>query len=220
MDDFYTLDLLKLERFHCLKDCPTDALEWNESDESDDDSDDDDSDGSSSEHDEPAEQEGEEMREADLLEELEWLGDEGMSDEAIAAAKQALLEKEELRKKAKVFMGVALDSTRSEADMLSTPLPGAWRECRRSPGRALTLRRRRDAACLLRALQGLLGRRGARAGRPVEPRQGAAPRRLCCESRHLKHLNAFADLSARQMAEKRYDEYKPMLQEVRHDWLR
>ena len=125
MDDFYTLDLLKLERFHCLKDCPTDALEWNESDESDDDSDDDDSDGSSSEDDEPAEQEGEEMREADLLEELEWLGDEGMSDEAIAAAKQALLEKEELRKKAKVFMGVALDSTRSEADMLSTPLPGA-----------------------------------------------------------------------------------------------
>jgi hypothetical protein len=35
-----------------------------------------------------------------------------------------------------------------------------------------------------------------------------------------QYLSSFADLPARQMAEKRYDEYKPMLQEVRHDWPR
>ena len=46
LDDFYTLDLSKMDRFHCLKACPIDALEWFDSE--DEDSDEEEEDGSSS----------------------------------------------------------------------------------------------------------------------------------------------------------------------------
>jgi len=38
MDDFYALDLTKMDRFHCFKACPIDSLEWNESSSDEDDS--------------------------------------------------------------------------------------------------------------------------------------------------------------------------------------
>ncbi|KAK0558458.1 Kelch repeat-containing protein 3 [Tilletia horrida] len=138
MDDFYTLDLSKMERYVCLRECPIDTLEWNESDSEDDsgsgsDSDSDSSSSSSSESGDDAEQEGIEYvagndsgDEGDIMAALE--GDDEAAklaaEELEARRKQKAAEQEELRKKAQAFMGVAKDTTRTQEDILSTPYPG------------------------------------------------------------------------------------------------
>ncbi|CAD6919116.1 unnamed protein product [Tilletia controversa] len=141
MDDFYTLDLSKMERYVCLKECPIDAMEWNESgSESGSDSDSDSSSGDSSSASSEAggggggDQEGHEYVAGDSGDEDEaavaaLLGDgveaTALTPEEIEALrKKKAAEQEELRKKAQAFMGVAKDTSRTQEDILSTPFPG------------------------------------------------------------------------------------------------
>jgi len=129
MDDFYTLDLTKMDRFHCLKACPIDSLEWNESGSEGSDSDEDDdgsSDSEGSSHEEEAVPEGEEHK-VEVVGEEEYgalLEEEDLDEETLELIKREKLEKEELRKQTQAFLGVSKDTTRSEADILSTPMPG------------------------------------------------------------------------------------------------
>ena len=119
-----------MNRVICLKECPIDHLEWHSSDEEDDDDNDDDDDDDDEEDDnqgmETAEPEGVEIshmeEEEDGLCNLEGLrvSDEDLSDEAKAELEKKLA----LRRQATTFMGVSKDTTRSEADILSTPEPG------------------------------------------------------------------------------------------------
>lgn len=124
MDDFYQLDLSKMDRFHCLKECPIESLEWNESDS---DSDDDDDSGSESSDDDDddttlAEEapEGEEHR-------IEMIGEDeydALDDETRKLLEQEEKEREALKKQTQAFLGVSKDTSRSESDILGTPLPG------------------------------------------------------------------------------------------------
>lgn len=116
LDDFHTLDLSKLDRFTCLKDCPIDALDWNESDSESDSS------GSSSSSDSESEDESE-GEEGDELPEGFEFDDADLSDEEAQRAKMSLAEKEALRAKAQAFLGVSTND-RSEEEALSTPNPG------------------------------------------------------------------------------------------------
>ncbi|EPQ26559.1 uncharacterized protein PFL1_05881 [Pseudozyma flocculosa PF-1] len=118
LDDFYTLDLAKLEKFNCLKECPIDNLEWNESEDEDDSDDEDDDDDDESDSGSSSGEEGDEIPEG-----YEY-GDYDEEDEEAKRAKMSQAEKDELRAKAKLFMGVAQDSHRSEVEQLSTPMPG------------------------------------------------------------------------------------------------
>lgn len=123
MDDFYTLDLSKMDRFHCLKACPIDSIEWKESDsESSEEEDDGNSDSSESndEEGEEEEPEGEEYR-------IEIVGEDdydALDEETMELIKREKLEREELRKRAQAFLGVSKNTTRSENEIISTPLPG------------------------------------------------------------------------------------------------
>ncbi|CDR88631.1 uncharacterized protein SPSC_05235 [Sporisorium scitamineum] len=117
LDDFYTLDLSKLERFTCLKECPIDALEWDES-ESEDDSDDS---GSSSSSESESESEGEE---GDEIPEGFEFDQDNSDDEEARRAKMSLAEREALRAKAQAFIGVSSNAARTEQQILSTPQPG------------------------------------------------------------------------------------------------
>ena len=128
LDDFYTLQLDKLDRFNCLKECPITSNEWNGSDsEGDDDSDSDDdedenkSDGGSDSNDEDDGIAGDALMKDVELADLNLLTDVEIA--AIEAAK-AHAEKEELRKRATAFMGVSTSADRSAEDVLSTPQPG------------------------------------------------------------------------------------------------
>lgn len=126
LDDFYTLDLVKMERFNCLKPCPIDALEWNESSSSASGS----SDSSSvtdGEEDDKYQPEGEEMAENEFEdEELLWEGEVERTREEIEKIKiERRKEKELLREQANAFLGVSKDaSQRNEKDIMSTPQPG------------------------------------------------------------------------------------------------
>lgn len=115
-----------MERFHCLKACPVDTLEWNESD--DDESTAGGSDSDSSSDSDSADAEGEQ-------EGVEYTGGDESDDELSAALldaptadlealRLAKAERDELRRKATAFIGVSKDAARTEADVLSTPLPG------------------------------------------------------------------------------------------------
>jgi len=120
LDDFYTLQLDKLDRFTCLKECNIAELEWKESEDEDDEDDEsgsDSEDGSSSEDDEGEEQPPEE--EAASVEE------EKTPEEAlIIDARLAELDAAALRAQATAFLGVAKNTERTAEDMMSTPLPG------------------------------------------------------------------------------------------------
>lgn len=130
MDDFHTLDLSKMDRFQCLKACPIDTLEWNESESEsgsgeEDEGDDGDS-VSSLEAERNNKPEGEEYEEEIIREEdydpLQQM-DQDLDDETLARLKQEREEREELRKRTQAFLGVSKESNRTEADVLSTPLP-------------------------------------------------------------------------------------------------
>lgn len=136
MDDFYTLDLSKMDRYRCLKACPIDALEWNESESSDDGDDDDEDDSSSSSSDEDDKErrkrdaqqpEGEEFQEEEIREEDydPLMDEEGLDDETLARLRHEREEREALRKRTQAFLGVSKGTTaQSEEDVLSTPQPG------------------------------------------------------------------------------------------------
>lgn len=124
LDDFYTIDLSKMNQVVCLQECPIDKLEWHSSDEDDDDEDDE---GSSSDEDEPEperEQEGVEAMEGSE-DEVPDVSDLQLDDDVSPKEVQAALERQAaLRKQATAFMGVAKDTNRTEEDILSTPAPG------------------------------------------------------------------------------------------------
>ncbi|TFY62977.1 hypothetical protein EVJ58_g3529 [Rhodofomes roseus] len=113
LDDFYSLQLDKLDRYTCLK--PSDvtiATTGDDESSDEDESDDEDDDDEQTVVDEP-------------IEEAQKLAKE--PDEDITAEEMVELtehEKDELRSKATAFMGVAKDNTRSAEDVISTPLPG------------------------------------------------------------------------------------------------
>ncbi|SOV04354.1 uncharacterized protein UDID_02367 [Ustilago sp. UG-2017a] len=116
LDDFYTLDLTKLDRFNCLQSCPIDALEWDESSSSSDSGSDCSSSSSSSES------EGEEGDE--LPEGFEFDPSPDSSIELTQQSKLSAAEKETLRARAQAFIGVASNTARTEQEILSTPQPG------------------------------------------------------------------------------------------------
>ncbi|CEH16637.1 Protein containing repeated kelch motifs [Ceraceosorus bombacis] len=127
LDDFYTLDLVKMERFNCLKSCPIDALEWYESSSSASGSSDSSSDSNPGEVEEREQPEGEEMAENEMDDdELLWEGEVERTREEIEKIKlERKREREALREKANTFLGVSKDAAnRDEKDVISTPQPG------------------------------------------------------------------------------------------------
>jgi hypothetical protein len=130
LDDFYTLQLDKLDRFNCLKECPITSNEWNGSDSEDDD----DSDDEDEEDDDKKSRSGSDASDDDEdglagdapMKDVE-LADLNLLTDAELAAREAAkanAEKEELRKRATAFMGVSTSTDRSAEDILSTPQPG------------------------------------------------------------------------------------------------
>ena len=116
LDDFYILQLDKLERWVRMRECKIEGLEWNESDEedeedSDDDDDDSDSDSDSEEEDEAGQAEGVEvdhLREdeeaADGQDEddiVELLGDASVEDVDPAEIERLKTERDEVKRRAK-----------------------------------------------------------------------------------------------------------------------
>ncbi len=129
LDDFYTLQLDKLDRFNCLKVCPITSNEWNGSDsEGDDDSDDEDDDDDDKKSGSGSDDEDEDDGVAGdaPMQDVELADLKLMTDAEIAAieAAKAQAEKEELRKRATAFMGVSTSTERSAEDIMSTPQPG------------------------------------------------------------------------------------------------
>ncbi|EJT98146.1 galactose oxidase [Dacryopinax primogenitus] len=104
LDDFYALQLDKMDRFYCLR--PNTIVFGNE--ESNDDDSEDSSDVDSLELNEQADEDEDEAE-----------GEE---------TKDQLMETEppdkDIREKATAFMGVSMDATRSPEEVISTPLPG------------------------------------------------------------------------------------------------
>ncbi|PBK88007.1 galactose oxidase [Armillaria gallica] len=118
LDDFYSLQLDKMDRYVCLKQSGVVIAEGD--DESSSESDDDDDDG---DDDEEAEETvigiGEDETAA-----FDEEPDEIAMLKKIEEVPETDAEKDALRAQATTFMGVARDNTRSAEDVISTPLPG------------------------------------------------------------------------------------------------
>ncbi|KAF8555628.1 galactose oxidase [Imleria badia] len=145
LDDFYALQLDKLERFVCLKPSgiviPTEAEESSddEGESGDDESDDDDDDDDDSEGESESEDEREKKRKG-KGKEKEKMGKRREVEESEEEPKQRVEadvdaeaetegaetgKQDDLRAQASAFMGVsAKDATRSAEDVISTPAPG------------------------------------------------------------------------------------------------
>lgn len=117
LDDFYTLQLDKLDRFTCLKECNIAELEWKESDDEDDEDSDSGSDDSSSDEEEEGEEQVEgEPADAEPAE---------IPDDASRSAEDTEeLDADALRAQATAFIGVTKNTERMAEDIMSTPLPG------------------------------------------------------------------------------------------------
>lgn len=129
LDDFYTIDLSKMNKVVCLKECRIDALEWNESedeeDSDDDDEDDDDDDESEDESHEPEGVEDVPMAEEAVEDDLLDMDDLTLQDRELSPEEREVLERKlALRREATAFMGVSKEGKRTEEDILSTPEPG------------------------------------------------------------------------------------------------
>ncbi|TDL21234.1 galactose oxidase [Rickenella mellea] len=120
LDDFYAIQLDKMDFYTCLKPCdvviPKDGEVVESSSDDEDDDDDDDEDTSDGEQSDAAAPAGSTV-EADKKQEIDVAADE----DDIETPPVHL---DELRSQATAFMGVARDATRSAEDVLSTPLPG------------------------------------------------------------------------------------------------
>ncbi|KAK0439111.1 galactose oxidase [Armillaria borealis] len=115
LDDFYSLQLDKMDRYVCLKESGVVIAEGDDESSSGSDDDDDDDDEEDAEEtvigeDEPA-----------VLDEEP---DEIATLKKIDEVPETDAEKDALRAQATTFMGVARDNTRSAEDVISTPLPG------------------------------------------------------------------------------------------------
>ncbi|KAI8972871.1 galactose oxidase [Trametes punicea] len=113
LDDFYSLQLDKLDRYVCLKASEIVIAEGDEASSSDEDDDDDDDDDDTSDEDDGEREE---------TESITVVGEE--EQKAVEVLETIQEEKDSLRVQAAAFMGVAKDSTRSPEDVISTPLPG------------------------------------------------------------------------------------------------
>jgi hypothetical protein len=111
LDDFYSLQLDKLDRFTCYKECNIAELDWKESDSEDDSGSDS---GSDSSDDSGSSDDDEETIEQTVPE----------ADDAEEAGEPTDAQKADLRAKATAFMGVAKNIERSPEELMSTPLPG------------------------------------------------------------------------------------------------
>ncbi|KAI0367424.1 galactose oxidase [Pilatotrama ljubarskyi] len=109
LDDFYSLQLDKLDRYVCLKASEIVVAEGDDASSSDEDDEDDD------DYDDTAD-------EREDTESVTVVGEE--EEKKVEVLDTIQEEKESLRVQATAFMGVAKDSTRSAEDVISTPLPG------------------------------------------------------------------------------------------------
>lgn len=188
LDDFYVLQLDKLERWICMRECKIEGLEWNESDEedeSDSDSDSDD-DSSSSSSGEEGEQEGVEV--SSLHEQSDNEDEEELVNLSPEERERRRQEKEVIKQRAKEAWGVVKggnagaggaegEQQRSEEDRNRTPNPGE------------TLRMFFDRT------------RAYWSSKAFELTQGEA------RGKEMR-TKGF------ELAEERYEEYKPVLREV------
>lgn len=113
LDDFYSLQLDKMDRYVCLKESGVVIAEGDDESSSGSDDDDDDDDD----------------EEETVIGEDETAAFDEESDEITMLKKieevpETDAEKDALRAQATTFMGVARDNTRSAEDVISTPLPG------------------------------------------------------------------------------------------------
>ncbi|KAJ7940654.1 galactose oxidase [Mycena leptocephala] len=116
LDDFYSIQLDKMERYTCLKESGIVIADEDDDSSSEDDDEDDDED----EDDEDEDEEGDENDE-DLSHEVD--APAAADDaEAVPTAEPTAEEQVALRLKATAFMGVSKD--KSPEELLSTPLPG------------------------------------------------------------------------------------------------
>ncbi|KAI0041460.1 galactose oxidase [Auriscalpium vulgare] len=116
LDDFYSLQLDKMDKYVCLKasdvmPAPGEGDESSSDDEDDEDEDDEEDDDEDSD-DETA------------VDSVEKLARDKLEDEILEEPPEELVVVDSLREQATAFMGVAKDVTRSEEDVMSTPLPG------------------------------------------------------------------------------------------------
>ncbi|VDC06236.1 unnamed protein product [Peniophora sp. CBMAI 1063] len=134
LDDFYALALDKLDRYVCLKKSDLLIPEGEESSSSGEDDDDDDDDSSTdSEASEGGESVSAEKRDrvesahVPDQEEVEEVVEEHAEEDSSGSEGSVdgdERDKAALRERATAFMGVSKDTTRSEEDVISTPLPG------------------------------------------------------------------------------------------------
>ncbi|KZT70021.1 galactose oxidase [Daedalea quercina L-15889] len=129
LDDFYALQLDKLDRYACLKRSDVEIAADADDESSDEDEDEDESDDEDEDDDDQTIVDGRVEntqkleKEADGFEEIvEEVTVEMTQSEEVQYRKCS--EFDGLRSKATAFMGVAKDSTRSAEDVVSTPLPG------------------------------------------------------------------------------------------------
>ncbi|KAG5653474.1 hypothetical protein H0H81_000243 [Sphagnurus paluster] len=192
LDDFYSLQLDKLDRYICLKQTDVVIAEGDESSsDEDDDDDDDDDDDEDDEDDEEEEDRGEYEDEEETIVDVEEEEEPEKSD--IIEVPEAP-DVEDLRTKATAFMGVAKDATRSPEDIISTPLPGETL--------AMFYARSRASICDAPTLTLNVMRTGEHWSQKAHS-QGAGDNR----GKQLRR-NGFA------LAEERYATYKPILEEV------
>ncbi|KAF8797330.1 hypothetical protein BYT27DRAFT_7204804 [Phlegmacium glaucopus] len=120
LDDFYALQLDKMDKYICLESdvvIPDGDVESSSEDDEDDDSDDDDDDGDDEEDEEERDGDGDNADEEEPEEDQSRRKIELIDEEP-------KLSQDELRSQATAFMGVSKDTTRSLEDIQSTPLPG------------------------------------------------------------------------------------------------
>ncbi|KAF8815218.1 hypothetical protein BYT27DRAFT_7080582, partial [Phlegmacium glaucopus] len=133
LDDFYSLQLDKMEKHICLKESdvviPDGDVESSSEDDEDDDSDDDDDDGDDEEDEEESDGDGDNAddSEEDVVEntiESREPEEDQSTTKIELIDEEPKLSQDELSSQATAFMGVSKDTTRSLEDIQSTPLPG------------------------------------------------------------------------------------------------
>ncbi|EDR01442.1 uncharacterized protein LACBIDRAFT_310787 [Laccaria bicolor S238N-H82] len=133
LDDFYSIQLDKLDKCTCLKESAVIVPDVGEESSSSDD--DDDEDNESGGDDDSDDEGGEGTLVGDEIEEggikkaiavpvLEVANEEGAEGGHEEGFEEIQDEEDDLRKQASAFMGVSKDTTRSAEDVISTPLPG------------------------------------------------------------------------------------------------
>ncbi|KAI0058066.1 galactose oxidase [Artomyces pyxidatus] len=119
LDDFYALQLDKMDRYVCLKASDV-VIPAGDSSESSSDSDDSGESGGESET-YNGDDDATAVDPIEAAQKVEVEDDIPLEEEEEASAEEAVIS---LREQATAFMGIAKDTTRTEEDVLSTPLPG------------------------------------------------------------------------------------------------